>query len=518
MQHIVFGLDTFLPVSHKRAAPKSSSLFYTIELHPSPSAQMPRLRSLLVLSTCSLVALATSDGGGAGTKILSPTYQSSHLTFNEWVTLYTLCLAPLIAHIVAGVPTIVYLSQDRPTWHQRLGLFNPTTILWRYFAIADRRLRAKRWSPANLSSSNVYFWTRTGWDGSEALTRKSQAYCILLPRSKHATLASWSTVKTIIVALQGADSFYYILWSDFGKDPMANGNNGANFTSALSVGTLFSPLAIFGLLRLVACFWLTEDFVYVNCEEVQTTVRRLNTERKQDHDQDGIQLVPLHIRARNSSTMIDELSLDLLDLGTGEDYRPPNTWPSMVLRTLFLLPIVALIILCTSSLVPTSGGFADTATVFGLLLFYDIFLVITLTVLGYYFIRGRNTTTVLPCTSSLWYQIYSSILFASMLVLVIIASLETWKSPCGFYTTFPSNINWCGTTISSAQNTTDGVFGVAVTGNMTTNLGASFVQSPEEMSILYFSGSCLGYFHWNDNFTGAEGFRFVNTSDKYSFL
>ncbi|KAE9382215.1 hypothetical protein N431DRAFT_319035, partial [Stipitochalara longipes BDJ] len=333
-----------------------------------------------------------------------PSYQSSHLTFNDWVTLYTLCLAPLIAHIVAGVPTVVYLSQDRPNWVQRLGLYNPTTILWRYFAITDRRLRAKRWSAANLSSSNVYFWTRAGWDGSEALTRKSQAYCISLPRSKHATLVSWSTVKTIIVALQGADSFYYLLWSDFGENQLGNGNNGANFTSALSVGTLFSPLAIFGLLRLFACFWLTEDFVYINCEEVQTT----------------------------------ELSLDLSEMGTGEDYRPPNTWPSMLFRMLFLLPIMALIGLCTNGLVPAPGEVVvDTATVFGLLLFYDIFLVIALIVLGYHFIRGRNTTTLLPCTSSLWYQIYSVILFASMLVLIIIASLETWKSPCGFYTTFP---------------------------------------------------------------------------------
>jgi hypothetical protein len=162
----------------------------------------------LVLSTFPFAVFAASGNGPTGSVVLPPTYQSSNLAFNDWVSLFTLCLAPLIAHIVAGVPTIVYLTQDRPTWRQRLGLYNPTTILWRYFAIADRRLRAKRWSAANLSSSNVYFWTRSGWDGSEALTRKSQAYCVSLPRSKHATLLSWSTAKTIIVALQGADSFY----------------------------------------------------------------------------------------------------------------------------------------------------------------------------------------------------------------------------------------------------------------------------------------------------------------------
>jgi hypothetical protein len=38
-------------------------------------------------------------------------YQSSGLTFNDWVSLFTLCFAPVIAHVLAGVPTIVYLSQ-----------------------------------------------------------------------------------------------------------------------------------------------------------------------------------------------------------------------------------------------------------------------------------------------------------------------------------------------------------------------------------------------------------------------
>jgi hypothetical protein len=213
--------------------------------------------------------------------------------------------------------------------------------------------------------------------------------------------------------------------------------------------------------------------------------------------------------------MIDEPSLDLSDTRTGEDYRSPNTWPSWLFRIVFLLPLMALIILCTLSLLPV---FELTATVFGLLVFYDAFLVITLFVLGYHFIRSRNTTTVLPCTSSLWYQIYSGILFTSMLALVIIASLETWKSPCGFYTTFPNTFNFCGTTLPSAQNSTDGVFGVAVAGNMTTNLGFNFTQPAREMSILYFFGSCQGYFYWNDNFTGVGGFTFANTSDRFSYI
>ena len=260
--------------------------------------------SFLILATFPLGVLA----------FISPlTYQSSGLTFNDWVSLFTLCFAPLIAHVLAGVPTIVYLSQDRPTWRQKLGLYNPTTILWRYFAIADRRIRAKRWNAADMSSSSVYFWTRVGWDGSEALMGKTHAYCVTLPRSTHATLISGSTVKTLIVTLQGANSLYYLIWSDFLT------TNVGDFMSTASVGSLFSPLAILGLLRLVACFWLTEDFVYINCEEVQNTVAKLNAET--------IKLVPMHVRAHNLSTMTNE-PLDLSEEWTGEDYRSRNTWPS----------------------------------------------------------------------------------------------------------------------------------------------------------------------------------------------
>jgi hypothetical protein len=462
---------------------------------------MPGLLKFLILATFPIGVLAT---------IIPLTYQSSGQTFNDWVSLFTLCFAPLIAHVLAGVPTIVYLSQDRPTWRQNLGLYNPTTILWRYFAIADRRLRAKRWNAADISSSNVYFWTRVGWDGSEASIAKSQAYCVLLPRSKHATLISGSTVKTVIVTLQGADSLYYLLWSNF------ESINTNNFINSASIGSLFSPLTILGLLRLVACFWLTEDFIYINCEEVQTTIARLNTETEQEQEQ--IELVPKHIRAHKPATIINE-PLDLSKASRGENYRSPNTWPSWLFRTLFLLVIMGLTILCTINLIPAfSRNISYTTTIFGILLFYEIFLVVTFIVLGYYFIRSRNKTTVLPCTSSLWYQVYTSTLFISMLVLIIIASLESWKSPCGFYTTYPSNSMLCGATPSSMKNTTDGVFGLAIIGNATTGLGFNFAQPQGEMSLLYFYGSCQGWFNENDDLTGAEGFRFENTTDRTSFL
>jgi hypothetical protein len=32
-------------------------------------------------------------------------HQSGEIDFSDWITLFTLCLAPIAAHIIAGVPT-----------------------------------------------------------------------------------------------------------------------------------------------------------------------------------------------------------------------------------------------------------------------------------------------------------------------------------------------------------------------------------------------------------------------------
>jgi Na+-transporting NADH:ubiquinone oxidoreductase subunit NqrB len=49
-------------------------------------------------------------------------YNSQHISINDWLSLFTLCLAPLIAHLVAGVPKPGSLCQ-----HLSLG-FQPDTL------------------------------------------------------------------------------------------------------------------------------------------------------------------------------------------------------------------------------------------------------------------------------------------------------------------------------------------------------------------------------------------------------
>lgn len=72
-------------------------------------------------------------------------YQSYNIPFDEWITLFTLSLAPLLPHIAAGVPLpslLIDNKKARPSWHDKICLYKPTSIRWRYTAITDRRIRA----------------------------------------------------------------------------------------------------------------------------------------------------------------------------------------------------------------------------------------------------------------------------------------------------------------------------------------------------------------------------------------
>ena len=88
------------------------------------------------------------------------TYQSQGIPFPTWFDQITLCLAPLVAHVAGGVvsPTLLPSSTPPPRWSARLPHFNPISIVWRYYIIGDRRLRARSWDQADMAASNAVFW------------------------------------------------------------------------------------------------------------------------------------------------------------------------------------------------------------------------------------------------------------------------------------------------------------------------------------------------------------------------
>jgi hypothetical protein len=392
-----------------------------------------------------LLSLVSSATAAPSEILLKLSYQSKGISFSDWVSLFTLCLTPLAVHVIAGTPDVVclYYARKHLNWHQRFSQYNPTTIVWRYFAIADRRIRAKEWNAADMAASNALFWTPRGWDGSEEMIQRSRPYCLKLPDEPRATLFSKSSVNTAVITIQGVQAMA-ILIGGFTK--------GA--TSNFALDTIFSPLAVLGLLRLCAAPWLTDDYSYAEHEDRSTTpALRERT--------DGSKTLPYVSKARAVSSMgLFEPEDDALETR----FHPVDSWRGRLFRIFFLIPVLFLWVMCFLFLFYDARG--DTLTLFLINIFFMLFLSATVTTYAYYFVRGRSATTVIPCIVSTWYQIYTGILMLIALVLIVVAALETRKTKCGSYTTWPvsltRNDEWICKGRYVSSNSTTGPFGIAM--------------------------------------------------------
>ena len=179
------------------------------------------------------------------------THQSQGIQFSEWISILTLCLTPLLVHLAAGYPSIVVVRGRRPNFIQRLCHLNPTSIFWRYYAIAHRRMRSKRWTEADMAASNSTFWTGHAWDGSEEMMAKSRPFCTRKPHHKTVSWLSLSAFKTLIVVVQGLQAIQQLA-----TDAMHGSMD-------ITATTVFFPLAILGLQRLWASPWLAD---HADCE------------------------------------------------------------------------------------------------------------------------------------------------------------------------------------------------------------------------------------------------------------
>jgi hypothetical protein len=266
------------------------------------------------------------------------------------------------------------------------------------------------------------------------MAQKSREYCVALPDNTHATFFSGITVQTLIVSLQGADALYILVIGLYQSGEFSA-------SAILSVGTIFYFLAIFGLLRLIASFWLTDDFSYVNPEDLQADQATLIAEEPKSNGSSG------KTQLSKVRSPPNYESFDIPESRMREDYMSPNAWQSRLFRVFFLLPIIGLIISCIIYLAPPIGArssnYGYSFSQFILILFYLFFLVASTIIYMVYFVRGHTATTVLPCVSSVWYQLYTGVLLALALVLVIITSIETRMTACGYYATWPSSLDNC---------------------------------------------------------------------------
>ena len=407
------------------------------------------------------------------TETIAPfAYQSKSIPFSDWAALITLCLAPLIAHVVSGVSDTVYLSQKRPAWHERVCQYNPTTILWRYFAISDRRFRARAWSPADLAASSANFWTSRGWDGSEEMVGRSRAYCTKLPDSSRATLLSGSSIKTLIITLQGAQALYTLV------EGLKNGIYG----STVAIDSIFFPLAVFGLVRLSAALWLTDDYHYAEAEDL-----KIATTSNLEASTSTSKLTPY----AEAQTMSSMGLLEIADTPSRDYFRPTNSWRGVLTRVFFLLPIMGLWIICCLYVLPWRNRTFSTITTLISALFYLFFLSASIVIYSLYFLRGRSATTIIPCINSLWYKVYTFVLFVFIVIVLVVAAIETRKTSCGKYTTWPPSLNdlaICGDEwIPVIANSAELPFGIA-TYNTTNASNGTLIGN--EFRVAEFNGWC----------------------------
>ncbi|KAI0459535.1 hypothetical protein F5B21DRAFT_455176 [Xylaria acuta] len=332
-------------------------------------------------------------------------FQSGDMSLSEWISLLTLALAPVLAHVVAGTPRPILLSKTEPRWHDLVCHYNPTSILWRYAAIADRRIRARVWDERSLAATNALFWTAHGWDGAEDMVASASPCCTRLPRHTRSKLFSWETVKTLVVTLQGVQAVIIGLSNLSGPNSL---------TVGFGVDSMFIPLSALGLLRLLAAFWLTDDYDFTTLQEI--TLKQIS---------------PSVARLSMDSLLESEKTID-----TDTSYfRLAHHWSSRLFRLFYLLVLLASI--PVFAIYARPGRQTITSLIY--LSFYLILLSSSVALLLFYFIRGQSTSTIIPCISSAWYKTYSLAIMSMMLILVTVSTIETRKTPCGKYTTWPSD-------------------------------------------------------------------------------
>ncbi|KAI1370547.1 hypothetical protein F4677DRAFT_457788 [Hypoxylon crocopeplum] len=397
--------------------------------------------------------------------------QSQGIAFEEWISLFTLCLAPLIAHIASGAPRPSYISRNRPRWHDRLCHFNPTSILFRYAAITDRRIRAVNWDILTMAASNALFWTDEGWNSSEDMISGALAYCTHLPEHPRVEFVSWEMGKTIIITLQGAQPLHCLI-------SILIGNMSVN--PNMGMDGIFPSLALLGLLRLCAALWLTDDFVYTTSRSSQTMsigMARAHT-------------VTIEANASRKASFDSLLEPEFAMNAPPElQFRPLSYWPSRVFRTMYFLAILALAILCAMYLVPWSNNAMYTTTSLLVGMLNIAFLATSIVLYGYYSLRG-TTSTIIPCISSGWYKVYTVFIMTFILALIIISSIETRETPCGKFTSLPGetgDVATCTTPSSQLLPVNPGSdrwFGL---------VSGSWMDSHQHLSAQNFTGSCIVY-------------------------
>jgi hypothetical protein len=346
------------------------------------------------------------------------THQSQDISALQWFEFFTLCFAPLVAHVAGGVasPTLLGGASQSPNWSARLPHFNPISIIWRYYAIADRRVRARAWDERDMAACNAVFWDgeRGCWDGSEEIMVRSRAWITKVPEQKHVPILSASSVVTVVLTIQGLQAMFLIV---SGLNP----NGGYKFAQGLP--NLFLPLACLAVGRLPAALWLSSDYGYLGAVE------------------DGARQVhETHLEAGKleSPSVTDHL----LGSAVSDRLCDAHSRKGIVYRIWWLASAGGFIGGSAAACTRLWWGYSPSVPYNSLsrLMFQAMYLGLTVSALliyCFFVLRGNSRTTIIPCIHATWYKVFTILLIATALGCIVVSALETRILLNGTVTTLP---------------------------------------------------------------------------------
>jgi hypothetical protein len=396
-----------------------------------------------------LSLLLLSRTAYSATPIVLFTPQSQHILFQDWFDYITLCFAPLIAHIVGGVSSPIPIPSDSkmPSWSACLPHFNPISIIWRWYAIADRRFRAYNWDAADMAACNAVFWDseKARWDCSEEVMLRSRAWLIKVPEQTHVPLLSASSLTTVVLTLQGVQAIL-IIYSSFDPDSTYHAYQG--------LSNVFIPIGILGLMRLPAALWLSDDYGYLDIAQIADDSGRNAAETSAVMTEEvGDRLLELAPRtskranATHTTTIVSPLSTTLSNLSeiTTTDKRRLHSNHSprgLAYRVWWFLSITGLLsfaAVSTSHLIWGNSQSFRYISLSHLLtdILYFVLSAASVLITSTYIFLGRTTSTLIPWIHATWYKMFTMVLAALGLVIVLVSALETRQLYNGNLSTLP---------------------------------------------------------------------------------
>jgi hypothetical protein len=332
---------------------------------------------------------------------------------------------------------------------------------------------------------------------------------VRLPEHSRVALFSTDMLWTIIVTAQGASAMYSLVGGLTGK---------AYFNSTMGLDTVFFPLAVFGLLRLFPAFWLTDDyhFACATGNSIELTSFRLAPDGPGATDEDRKETYSLPQFA-NSRDSLDHTQDAVVELS---QFRPTSFWLSRIFRVCYMLPLFCLFVFTFLFITPFRGKYSATLTAFLVGLFFFAFFAISIVIFLYYFVRGYTTTTIIPCIASTWYKVYTLLLFFLMGALMVIAALETRKTPCGRYTSLSGTYGdlkacWDGRNIAlPVRPDLQGPFALA--SNNPTKPNDEEIS--EDTWLYGFTGTCLGMVSANPGANQGYNYSAMYEGEEWAYF